>query len=234
LFASSTAALAYALDPGTGEVSPRAFGATYLDVSAHADVGEDALAYSALEHEDERTPRRRTPFMLAGSALAAVLAVAAGVVVLSLASDRPSDRLGTAARHNPPAGVATPAQMPTPVPAQAPSPPPEAQLPPTSSPPPAPPPVVAAPPPPPPTRANTAPAAPVRHAPTQRAPEYVPPPVRQAAPAPPPAAPPPPPPAAPPPTAPAGPPMTMYLHFPFVTVPIPITPPPPPAPPPGP
>ena len=38
LFASSTAALAYALDPGTGEVSPRPLGPTYLDVwgNAHA------------------------------------------------------------------------------------------------------------------------------------------------------------------------------------------------------
>ncbi len=36
LFASSTAALAYALDPGTGELNPRAFGPTYLDVSGNA------------------------------------------------------------------------------------------------------------------------------------------------------------------------------------------------------
>ena len=36
LFSSSTAALAYALDPGTGEVSPRGFSPTNLDVSANA------------------------------------------------------------------------------------------------------------------------------------------------------------------------------------------------------
>ena len=231
LFASSTAALAYALDPGTGEMSPRALGPTYLDVSANADLGEDALAYSALGDEDERRPRR-TPFMLAGSALAAVLAVAAGVGVLSLTSDRPPDRLGTAARPSPPA--------------QAPSPPPQAQLPAPSSPPApptpeAPPPTeVAAPPTPlptaeqaPPPTPNVAPIAPapVHRAPPPRAP--APAPVRQAPPppaAPPPAAPPPPPPAAP--EVPARPPMTMYLHFPFVTVPIPITPPAPPPPPP--
>src|ERR1700756_4737857 len=40
LFASSTAALAYALDPGTGEVSPRGPAPTYLDISANADLGE--------------------------------------------------------------------------------------------------------------------------------------------------------------------------------------------------
>ena len=240
LFVSSTAALAYALDPGTGEVGPRAFNPTYLDVSANAALGDGVLAYSALggaaDDENEASPRRPS-FMLAGSALAAISAVVAGVLVVSLTSDRPSDRHGSALRHNQRAGVATPAQ----VPAQVPSQPPQAQLPAPSSLPPAPPPEVAAPPaqlpsqPPaveqaPPTAANTAPAAPVRRAPTPRAPASVPTPVQQAAPAPvapPPAAPPP----QPAPAVPASPPLTMYLHFPFVTVPIPITPPPPPPPP---
>jgi hypothetical protein len=243
LFASSTAALAYALDPGTGEMNPHAFSPTYLDVSAHADV----LAYSALDDsaDDEHAASRRRPSaMLAGSALAAIFAVVAGVLVFSLTADRPTPSLW----HNPRASVATPAQVPArapaQVPAQAPSPPP-AQLPAPSAAPPAPPPEVAAPPP---TTANAAPvrpAAPVRRAPAPRAPASVPTPVPQAAPspvAPPPAAPPPSPPAvvaAPPPqpapaAVPARPPMTMYLHFPFVTVPIPITPPPPPQPPPPP
>jgi hypothetical protein len=239
LFASSTAALAYALDPGTGELSPGAFSPTYLDVSAHADAGEGALAYSALgdgaDDEAEASPRRPS-FMLAGSALAAIFAVVAGVLVLSLTSDRPTSAL----RHNQGASVATPAQVPGQVPVQVPSQPPQAQPPAPSSPPPAPLPEVAAPPP---TTANVAPvrpAAPVRRAPAPRAPASVPTPVQQAAP--PPVAPPPPPPAAvaaPPPqpapaAVPTSPPMTMYLHFPFVTVPIPITPPPPPQPPPPP
>jgi hypothetical protein len=236
LFASSTAALAYALDPGTGEVSPRAFGPTYLEVSANADLGEGALAYSALDAEDDEGPRGRTPLMMAGSALAAVCAIAVGVLVVSLTSDRPTSAL----RHNPRASVATPATQPPP-----------AQLPAPSSLPPAPPPAVAAPPAPPPaveqappTRANTAPMTTARRAPTPHAPASVPSPVQQAAP--PPVAPPPSPAAAPPPSppdavpapppepaspaVPARPPLTMYLHVPFVTIPIPITPPPPPQP----
>jgi uncharacterized membrane protein YgcG len=52
LFASSTAALAYALDPGTGEVSQHAFAPGYLAVAEAAagavEAGDDALAYSAV------------------------------------------------------------------------------------------------------------------------------------------------------------------------------------------
>jgi hypothetical protein len=246
LFASSTAALAYALDPGTGEVSPRGPAPTYLDISANADLGERVRAYSALNDDYDETPRRRRPMFLAGSALAGIGAVVAGVVVVSLTSDRPT----SAVRHQPGVSAATPAQQ---VPTQVPSNPPEAQLPPPSLPP-APVPAVAAPPAPPPqaelpvpsseppapavAAPPPAPAAPVHRAPAERAPEYLPTPVRHAAPAPPPAAPPPsaPPPAAVPPPPPqyqppAQPPITMYLHFPFVTVPIPINPPPPPPPP---
>jgi uncharacterized membrane protein YgcG len=51
LFASSTAALAYALDPGTGSVSQHALAPGYLAVAeaaAGAEPGEEALAYSAV------------------------------------------------------------------------------------------------------------------------------------------------------------------------------------------
>jgi hypothetical protein len=52
LFASSTAALAYALDPGTGSVSQHAHAPGYLAVAEaavpHPDAGADALAYSAV------------------------------------------------------------------------------------------------------------------------------------------------------------------------------------------
>ena len=51
LFASSTAALAYALDPGTGSVSQHVVELGYLavaDAAAGAQPGADALAYSAV------------------------------------------------------------------------------------------------------------------------------------------------------------------------------------------
>ncbi|MGB6209113.1 MAG: hypothetical protein WBF82_19410, partial [Mycobacterium sp.] len=51
LFASSTAALAYALDPGTGSVSQHALAPGYLavaDAAAGVEPGAEALAYSAV------------------------------------------------------------------------------------------------------------------------------------------------------------------------------------------
>jgi hypothetical protein len=241
LFASSTAALAYALDPGTGEMNPpAALGPTYLDVWGHADVDTDVRAYSAVADDDEKPPRRPWSMLLAGSALAGIVAVIGGVVLVTLTSDRP----GSNVRHN--SGVATPGVQ---LPAAPPSNPPQAQLPAPSPapPPPAPAPSpseVAAPAPSPVQQpapqapVTVPPAAPVRRAPARPAPQYTPPPVERPAPppaaapaAPPPAAPPPPAPAPAAPQLPQQPPVTMYLHFPFVTVPIPITPPPPPAPP---
>jgi hypothetical protein len=199
LFASSTAALAYALDPGTGELNAGALSSTYLEVSGNADLGAGGLAYSAVDHvADNRPTQRRLPMLLAGSALAAIGAAVAGVVLVSLTSDRPTSAL----QHNPGVSVATPAKQ---MPAQVPSTPPEAQLPAPSPPPPAP--AVAAPtapapeaaapaapPAPPPVvqqaphpAVSTPPAAPPRRAPTRRAPEVTPTPAPQA-PAPTPAA----------------------------------------------
>lgn len=248
LFASSTAALAYALDPGTGELGLPLLSPTYLDVWGDGEVGTDARAYSAVADDDENPPRRPRSMLLAGSALVGIVAAIGGVVLVTLTADRP----GPDVRHDSGVGVATPGvQLPAPPPSN----PPQAQPPaPSAAPPPPPAPApspseVAAPAPAPPpveqpapqATVNPPPAAPVYRAPTRQAPQYVAPPVRQAPPpvqqaAPPPAAPPPPPPAAPPPPPaapqlPQQPPVTMYLHFPFVTVPIPITPPPPPAPP---
>ncbi|OBG30358.1 hypothetical protein [Mycobacterium sp. 852002-51057_SCH5723018] len=244
LFAASTAALAYALDPGTGEINPRALTPAYLDVYGNADPVAGALAYSALADDaaygGER-PRRRRPLVLAGGALAGISAVVAGALVVSLASDAGPGRPPQPGAVSPADRVPPPqAQLTAPSPAP---PPPAVAAPPAPAPEAAPP----APPPPPPavqpapqTVANAAP--PPRRVPQRRAPESVPPPAEQA-PAPAPAAPAP---AAPPPPAavpasppqyqdPARPPLTMYLHFPFITVPIPINPPPPPppAPPPG-
>ncbi len=104
LFASSTAALAYALDPGTGELSPPAINPTYLDVWANADVGTDARAYSAVADDDEKPPRRPWSMLLTGSALVGIVAAIGGVVLVTLTSDRP----GPDVRHNSGVGVATP------------------------------------------------------------------------------------------------------------------------------
>ncbi|MDM4143286.1 hypothetical protein, partial [Mycobacterium sp. FLAC0960] len=135
LFASSTAALAYALDPGTGEMNPPALGPTYLDVWGHADVDTDVRAYSAVADDDETPPRRPWSMLLAGSALAGIVAVIGGVVLVTLTSDRP----GPGVRHDSGVSVATPGVQ---LPAAPPSTPPQAQLP---APSPAPPPPAPAP-----------------------------------------------------------------------------------------
>jgi hypothetical protein len=232
LFASSTVALAYSLDPAA--VTPN-----YVDFAV----------------DDEISGRRR-PLVLLGSAAAALVA---GLAVISLPSDyRPAPSPSAHAGGVASADRAPAPEAPPPAPALAapPAPTPEAAAPPAAAPPgPAPevpaPEVVAAPAPPPqvvapeaaptapaPQVAAPAPAPPPRRVPPRRAPQSVPSPVQQA-PAPPPPAAPPPPPAAPPP--PPGqyppyqpPPRTFYIRLPFIPVLIPIHPgaPPPPAPPP--
>jgi len=236
LFVSSTAALAYSQDPGTGEVNPSAFAPAYLDVSANARLGGSALAYSALADEGVGEGRRaRLPSLVASSWGTAAILVGVVALAISLVADvGPTVGQRTSPRRN---AVPT-KQVPAPPSTHA------VAAPGPSSPPAAPPP--SAEPPPPPAQTITAPTPvarqvppwaltpnPVYRAPTRRAPVYVPPPAAERAP-PPPAAPPPPPPAAPPPAPPPQqlPPMVMYLHLPFVTVPIPINPPPPPPPPP--
>lgn len=248
LFASSTAALAYAQDPGTGEVNPDLLPPSYLEVCASSDVSSGVLAYSAVSDEDDRIPRRR-PGLLVSTGVAAVLAIGLVALVVSLAADirpssgrQPEPNAGVVPTQAPPTSHPPAAAAPAPPAVAPPAPPPSA----APSPPPAapsPPPAVPAPPP----QTIPAPApvvkqspqrvvspAPVQQAPAPQAPAYVPPapqeaPPPAAPPPPPPAAPPPPPPAAPPPPpAPQLPPMVMYLRLPFVTVPIPINPPPPP------
>lgn len=251
LFASSTSALAYALDPGTGEVNPRALTPSYLDVCAMAGVGEGALAYSAVEESDETAivaraepnpESKRKPMATISGALAGIALVAAAMLIVSLAShvrqtaaEHPSrqEAAGTPALQAP--ATELPAQVLLPVPSSAPAAPPPVEVPAAA---PAPPPVVQAPPAvvqaPPQTVTRPAqnpgylaPAPQPRRAPTRQAA----PPVEQApaaAPAPAPA-----PVAAPPPAAPvpAQPVPTLYLHLPFVSIPIPLNPPPPPPPP---
>ena len=96
LFASSTAALAYAQDPGTGAIDPYAVSPGYLvapDVPFGTELGEEDLAYSAVpdeeaeahtaalaepaaleEHLDDDSERR--PLVLIGSVLAVVIVAA--------------------------------------------------------------------------------------------------------------------------------------------------------------
>jgi hypothetical protein len=106
LFASSTAALAYAQDPGTGEVDPYAVSPGYLEVPVHpagAELSESDFAYSAApdEEADAQTGvvdiaetaaeeafdpgQRRRPLLLAGSALAVVVVSVALALEVALA-----------------------------------------------------------------------------------------------------------------------------------------------------
>ncbi len=105
LFASSTAALAYAQDPGTGAVDPFAVSPGYLEVPVHhagAQLREQDLAYSAAPDEeadaqtgvvniaenvpqDDEASQRRRPLMLVGSALAVVVVSAALALEIALA-----------------------------------------------------------------------------------------------------------------------------------------------------
>jgi hypothetical protein len=143
LFASSTAALAYAQDPGTGAVDPYAVAPGYFEVSDDARQGGEALAYSAVPDEEAdaytafadqqgfatgtftsgtfagvtvgRREHGRRPFWLVGSAVAAIFVV--GVVALAVAlaiGIRPT----VGVRPNPGHNLVAPA-APAPAPAPA-------------------------------------------------------------------------------------------------------------------
>src|SRR5262249_4959425 len=152
LFVGSTAARAYAQDPGTGAVLPYAVAPGHYDVPAGADAG-DALAYSAVPDEsaDAYTRaytgghpaasgvigtdyRERRSFTLVGSALAAIFIVGVAALVVSLAiSIRPTAGVRPDPGHNvvaptqpapgaPAPAPAAPAQAPVAVPVPAPAP----------------------------------------------------------------------------------------------------------------
>jgi uncharacterized membrane protein YgcG len=206
LFSSSTAALAYAQDPGTGFINPYAVAPGYFDVATDNATGEQALAYSAVADDDvdaytalagegdfetgsytgaytgvAAAPEegRRRPLILVASAVAAIFVVGAAALLVALAiSMRPTAAVRPEPGHNAVAPKPAPAAPVAPAPASAPAPAPVAPAPAPEAPAPAPAPEQVAPAP--------APAAP--------APAPVP-----AAPAPEPAAPPP----APAPVAPA-------------------------------
>lgn len=56
LFSSSTTALAYARDPGTGFIDPYAVAPGYFDAGPSPATGEQPLAYSAVDDDDAYTP----------------------------------------------------------------------------------------------------------------------------------------------------------------------------------
>jgi hypothetical protein len=138
LFVSSTAARAYAQDPGTGAVLPYGVAPGYFDVPAGADAG-DVLAYSAVPDEladaytGEQTPAtggadhgERRSFRLVGSSLAAIFVLGVAALVVSLAiSIRPTAGVRPVPGHN----VVAPTQPAAVVPAPAPPPAPKAPAP---------------------------------------------------------------------------------------------------------
>jgi hypothetical protein len=143
LFASSTAALAYALDPGTGEVDPVALTGQFPGVlpgylpeyrsvpepSTDAKAGKPNVAYSAVPDEDaeegtvlglDETARRRKSVLLVGSTLALIFISAVVALEIALAiSIRPE----VALRPMPSEKIIVPTQPPpAPPPASLPEP----------------------------------------------------------------------------------------------------------------
>ncbi|ORW64483.1 hypothetical protein AWC24_20600 [Mycolicibacter senuensis] len=160
LFDSSTSALAWARDPGTGVIDPGLVALAYAQQADYdATIGEYALAYSAIPDatdsgylafadaestaniiatdyppssgvhpaDDLEPARRRNPFLLAGSGLAAFFVVGVASLLVALAvSIRP-----TASEHPAPSQhiVVPTQQAPAPVPEVAPKVPPAAPAP---------------------------------------------------------------------------------------------------------
>ncbi|WP_420910565.1 DUF7159 family protein, partial [Mycobacterium montefiorense] len=138
LFASSTAAQAYAQDPGTGALDPFAVAPGYFDIP---DSDEGALAYSAVpdDYAEAYTGAHtaataladyddRRSFGLVGSVVAAIFIVGVAALVVSLAiAIRPTSGVKPAPSQNivAPATPAPAAPAPAPA-APAPAPAPEA------------------------------------------------------------------------------------------------------------
>jgi uncharacterized membrane protein YgcG len=163
LFSSSTAALAYAQDPGTGEIDPYAVAPGYFGVAADAAPGEQPLAYSAVPDEDAdaytavaddrdvstgaytgaytgvtAVPRHRgrRPFALVVSAVAAIFVVGVVALVAAVAIGmRPTAGVRPEPGHT---VVAPSKQAPAPAPAPAPAAPAPAPAAPAPAPAPAP------------------------------------------------------------------------------------------------
>jgi hypothetical protein len=155
LFSSSTAALAYAQDPGTGAIDPYAVAPGYFDVAVDGSSDEQALAYSAVQDEDadaytalageEDLPTGthtgiatalpqdggRRPLVLVASAVAAIFVIGAAALVVALAvSMRPTAAVRPEPGHQAVAPAKpAPAAPAAPAPAVAPAPAPAAPAP---------------------------------------------------------------------------------------------------------
>jgi len=139
LFASSTAALAYALDPGTGEVDPLALAGQcpgllpgyqpeyrrVPELPADAGKGEPDVAYSAVPDDDDEaqtvigldeSTQRRKSILLVGSTLAVIFISAVVALEIALAiSIRPT----VALRPSPAENIVAPTQVAPAPPVQA-------------------------------------------------------------------------------------------------------------------
>ncbi|WP_431195914.1 DUF7159 family protein [Mycobacterium camsae] len=134
LLSASTAARAYAQDPGTGAYEPFVLNPAYFD---NANAADGALAYSAVDadHEEPKTEGRRPLGLLGGALLSifvvgvASLVVALAVSIRSTSSTRPDPGQALVVPTPAPQAPAPTPQAPAPVPEQAPAPTPQAPAP---------------------------------------------------------------------------------------------------------
>ncbi len=137
LFSSSTAALAYAQDPGTGAINPLAVAPGYFETPGEA--GADGLAYSAVPDDpddfftgsqDAATAlvgadyHERRSFRMVGSAVAGIFVIGVVALVVSLAiAIRPTANVRPSPNQNVVVAPTRPAPAPAaPAPAEAPAP----------------------------------------------------------------------------------------------------------------
>ncbi|WP_264055702.1 DUF7159 family protein [Mycobacterium nebraskense] len=147
LFASSTAALAYAQDPDTGALDPYAIAPAYIPAAGTTGLGEGDVAYSAVADDKPdaypaggdkdfltgafadisagRHEQARKSFWLPGSALIAVFVVGVVALVIALAT---SVRPTVDQQPGPGQNLVTPTKPAPPMPAT-PTPPPAASAP---------------------------------------------------------------------------------------------------------
>ncbi len=144
LFVSTTAAQAWAQDPGTGAVDPFAVTPGYFEVATDAESGANLLAYSAVADDFpgeytaattllDAEEHEKKPFALLGSVLASIFIVGVAALVVSLAiSIRPTAGVRPDPGHNvvaPATQAPAAAPAPAPAPAAAPAPAPAAPAP---------------------------------------------------------------------------------------------------------